>query len=352
MAGYIKKEDSGLYSIQFYYKDYSGQTKRKRKCGFKTMKEAKAWRDEFIRKEQADIDMSFSSLYELYKEDIYGNLRESTIYTKTHIIEMHILPYFKDDKVGNIDALKIQRWQNEIKKKGFSETYLRTINSQLDAIFNYAVKFYRLSVNPCIAVGIMGKKKSGNIAVWAEDEMKRFLDTFENEPELYYAFYFFYVTGIRLGELLALNVGDINFEEKYVTITKSFSRVHKEDILSLPKTDASTRKVYLSDTVLDKMKTYINMLYGRTKKDRLFLVSKTCLERAIKSGAKKAGLKAIRIHDLRHSHASLLIAKHADIASISKRLGHKRVSTTLDTYSHMFEENARKTAELMDGLDL
>lgn len=351
--GYTNKEKNGLYSIQFYYTDYAGNKKRKRKCNFKTIREAKAWRDEFIRKEQSDIGMTFDSFYESYKGDIYHELRNSTIGTKTHIIELHILPFFGERKMSDITARDIKQWQKQIKENNdFSEAYLWSINTQLNAMFNHAVRFYKLHSNPCLVAGFMGKSKSGNISVWSLEEMKLFLDAFEDEPEVYYAFYFLYSTGIRLGELLALNIGDINFEEKYVDIKKSLNRVAKEDIISKPKTESSIRKVYLSDAVLDKMKTYTGMLYGRTKKDRLFGVTKSNLEKKIKEGASKAGLEPIRVHDLRHSHASLLIANHADIATISKRLGHEKITTTLNIYGHMFEANARKVADsINEGLD-
>lgn len=351
--GYTRKEENGLYSIQFYYLDYAGNKKRKRKCNFKTIREAKAWKAEFIRKEQSDLGMTFSSFYDTYKDDIYHDLKGSTIETKKHIIELHIIPYFADKKMDDIMSIDIKKWQKQLKEENdFSDAYLWSINTQLNAIFNHAVKFYRLRDNPCLAAGFMGKVKSGNLNIWSLNEMKLFLDTFEDEPDFYYAFYFLYSTGMRLGELLALNIGDINFEDKYVDITKGLNRVGGEDVISTPKTESSIRKIYLSEAVLSKMRTYINMLYGRTKRDRLFTITKSNLEKKIKIGASNAGLEPIRVHDLRHSHASLLIANHADIATISKRLGHEKITTTLNTYGHMFEANARKVADLInDGLE-
>lgn len=163
MAGYFNKEPSGKWSVQFTYEDYTGNKRRKRKLGFKTKKEAVEWMEEFKRKQKADIDMKFSTFIDDYFENMKNDLRESTMITKKHMIELHILPYFKDKKVTDITALDVKKWQNEIRKKGFSDTYLKTINSQLSAIFNHACKFYRLGYNPCKEAGYMGKI---NLVIW------------------------------------------------------------------------------------------------------------------------------------------------------------------------------------------
>ena len=139
-------------------------------------------------------------------------------------------------------------------------------------------------------------------------------------------------------------------ESGVLSVTKSLNRVKSEDIISEPKTESSIREIPLPEFVVEKMREYINMLYGRTGSDRLFAVTKSHLEKEIKRGAELAGLKKIRVHDLRHSHASLLISKGVDIATISNRLGHEKISTTLNTYSHMFESSAAGVADMLDDL--
>ncbi len=350
MPGYFKQESTGKWSVQFSYEDYTGQRRRKHKLGFDTKKEANAWMNEFIRRQKSDMDMLFSTFIEEYFNNMSSDLRDSTIENKRHIIELHILPYFKDKRVADITALDIKKWQNDIKKKNFSDTYLRTIHSQLSAIFNHAVRFYRLSYNPCKEAGGMGKYKSGNMGIWSQEDMEQFLEAVEDKPVSYYAFFLLFWTGLRLGELLALNVGDINFEEKTLKVQKSLYRSKGIDVITDPKTEGSKRIIYLPEFVLSEMEEYVSMLYGMTKKDRLFHVSKGYLEKEIKRGAKLAGLKPIRVHDLRHSHASLLISNNIDIATISKRLGHDKIKTTLDTYAHMFEKNAKEVADILDNL--
>lgn len=350
MAGYFTKEANGKWSTQFYYVDYAGVRRRKRKCGFTTKREAEAWKNEFIRKAKANMDMRFETFVEEYLEMISSDIRQSTMDTKQHIIELHILPYFRGKKVTDINALDVKKWQATIKKKGFSDTYLRTINAQLSAIFNYGVNLYNLPYNPARKAGIMGKTKSGNMGIWSIEEMEQFLSAVENKDGAFYAFKLMYWTGIRLGELLALNVGDVDLEEKKLHITKSLTRRKKQDVIDKPKTPAGNRVISLPDFIVDDMREYMGKLYGMTKNDRLFHFTKNFLEHEIKRGAKLANLKEIRVHDLRHSHASVLISNNVDIATIANRLGHENIKTTLDTYSHLFDKNAKAVANTLDKL--
>ncbi|MBR1741444.1 MAG: site-specific integrase [Lachnospiraceae bacterium] len=146
---------------------------------------------------------------------------------------------------------------------------------------------------------------------------------FEEKDTSYYAFFLLYWTGIRLGEMLALTLGDIDFDQKKLSITKSYQKIDGEELVTKPKTDKSNRIIELSDFVVEELCEYTDKLYGMTKKDRLFQISKGGLEKIIKRNAEKAGLRKIRVHDLRHSHASVLIENHIDIATISRRLGHE-----------------------------
>ena len=292
--------------------------------------------------------MNFESFYEEYISDISQDLRESSLKVKKHIVEMYILPYFRGIKLSKIDSRFIMKWQSEIKKRRFSDSYLSTINSQLSAIFNYACRVYNLPNNPCKKAGTMGRKRKGNIGIWSQDDMEAFLEAVSDKTEIRYAFFLLYWTGIRVGELLALTISDLDFENRTLSITKSLNRTGGRDIITSPKTEAGIRTIHLSEFVIDELRDYCSMLYGRTESDRLFLVTKSHLEKELKRGAGIAGLKCIRVHDLRHSHVSVLISRDVNIALIAKRLGHESISTTLNTYAHIFDEDAKMVAEKLD----
>jgi len=177
-----KYGDDGKWEVFFYYKDYTGKRKQKHKRGFRTKKEAIAWAEEFKVQQAQNLDMMFGSFVELYLEDMGKRIRENTLRSKKYIIDLKILPYFEKRKIAEITAADIRMWQNDISKNGYSQTYLKTINNQLAAIFNYAVRYYNLPRNPCSQAGSMGKSNAGEMEVWTIEEFNLFLEAVENKP--------------------------------------------------------------------------------------------------------------------------------------------------------------------------
>lgn len=138
-------------------------------------------------------------------------------------------------------------------------------------------------------------------------------------------------------ELLALTLGDFNAEEKTLRINKSYQRIKGKDVVTEPKTEKSKRIITLPDFLVEEMNDYISRLYGMMTNDRLFMVTKSYLGDELARGVKMSGVKKIRLHDLRHSHASLLISKlGAPPLVVAERLGHEKIQTTLNTYSHLY----------------
>lgn len=349
----IKQNDKGLWDVQFYCKDYTGKNKKYHKRNFRTKKEAREYVEEFIRQQDCKLDVSFETFVKgIYKVDMQSRLRQNTMNTKEHIIEMKILPYFGKKKLNQITAADIRKWQNTLINKGcYSQTYLRTINNQLSAIFNYAVKYYDLTKNPCTQAGNIGKDRADEMEYWSVEEFNQFLEVIKDKPLSYYAFSTFYWTGIRLGELLALQVKDFDYEEKQLTISKSLQRIKKEDIITDPKTAMSKRIIDLPESFATELQEYISKLYGITLEDRLFHVTKSYLEHEIIRGSQLAGIKKIRVHDLRHSHASMLISElGAQPRLVADRLGHEKINTTLQTYSHLYPNQSKNLAKQLDEL--
>ena len=153
-------------------------------------------------------------------------------------MEKHIIPYFKNFKVNEIQAMTVRRWQTELinSPKKYKPTYLRTLNSQLSAIFNFAVKYYGLPYNPVQRSGPMGKKKSDLMQFWKPDEFQLFIEAVSDKPMSQVIFNLLYWTGMRSGELLALTLNDFDFEERTVSINKNFARVDGEDLFLERKT--------------------------------------------------------------------------------------------------------------------
>lgn len=343
MPAYLDS-NTNTYYVKFYYTDWTGERKQKLKRGFKLKREAAAFERKFLDKLQGTPDMLFSSLVELYLEDMKSRLKPSTLYTKKYMIDDKILPTFEKLRINEIKPTQIRKWQNELIGQNFSQTYLKTINNQLVAIFNYAMRYYDLKENPCHKAGSMGKKYADKMQIWTKEEFTTFINTVEDET-YQIAYNTLYWTGCRLGELLALNVGDIDLAAKTMSISKSLQRMKKEDIITLPKTPKSNRTVTLPDFLVTALQEHINKLYGCTPEDRLFInVSKYWLHENKRKGIKLSGVKDIRIHDFRHSHASLLIELGFSPILISERLGHEKIETTLNIYGHLYPNKHAEVA--------
>ena len=332
----FKNEDNGTWYVMARYVNWKGERKQKCKRGFATKREAQEWERMFKLQTSSDLDMSFEAFTELYINDVKNRLKENTWLTKEHIIRTKILPYFGKLKISEISTKEIITWQNEMlayrdeKKKPYSQTYLKTLHNQLSAIFNHA-------------------EEHKEMLFWTKEEYKKFSVEMMDKPVSFYAFEMLYWCGIREGELLALTPADFNFDKETVTINKSYQRLKGQDVITSPKTKKSNRTIKMPKFLCEEMKEYLGMLYGLKKKDRIFTVTKSYLHHEMDRGAKAAGVKRIRIHDLRHSHISLLIDMGFSATAIAYRVGHESIDITYN-YAHLFPSKQIEMAEKLDDL--
>lgn len=347
-------KDGKTWRLNISYKDASGKLKQKTKRGFKSKKEALEWEREFFYKEEFSSEMSFQSLYELYMEDMESRLKKNTIKTKEKIIELKILPFFKDIKINEITPIKIRNWQNKLintvgmNGAPLAPTYLKTINNQLSAIFNYAVTYHNLKENPVKKAGSIGKKRADEMQIWTVEEFELFSNKIKDKPISHVAFNILFWTGLRIGELLALTIADFDYAKKTLRVNKSYQRIEREDIITLPKTQKSIRVISLPQKVADLIQAYIGMFYKPTLNVRLFPNTKYTFESDMKIYSKLAGVKKIRLHDLRHSHASYLFNHGVDVITIAKRLGHENIETTLEIYAHTYQTADDKLLKILN----
>ena len=388
--GVFKCKETGTWYVMTRYRDWKGERKQKCKRGFATKRAAQDWEQKFHMQNAADMDMTFEAFYEIYTKDMKARLKENSWITKQNIVETKILPYFGQRKISeittkdmkarlkenswitkqNIVETKIlpyfgQRkiseittkdviaWQNEQlayrdeKHKPYSQTYLKTLHNQLSAIFNHAVRFYDLRANPASKAGNMGNEERREMLFWTKEEYQKFAAEMMDKPVSYYAFEMLYWCGIREGELLALTPADFDFQNSTVRINKSYQRLHGEDVITSPKTKKSNRTIKMPQFLCEEMQDYLGMLYGLKKKDRIFTVTKSYLHHEMDRGSKAAGVKRIRIHDLRHSHISLLIDMGFSAVAIADRVGHESIEITY-RYAHLFPSKQSEMAKKLD----
>ena len=349
----FKNKTNGTWYVQFRYTDWKGERQQKLKRGFATKKEAQAWEREFLMQKQADVNMTFESFAQLYEKDMKPKLKLNTWLTKESIIQKKILPYFGKRKLSEITAKDVMDWQNAIrgltdtKGKPYSPTYLKTVHNQLSALFNHAVRYYGLQVNPAAKAGNMGVEERREMLFWTKEEYLKFADAMMDKPLSYYAFEMLYWCGIREGELLALTPSDFDFEAGTVSINKSYQRLKGKDVITTPKTKKSNRVIKMPKFLCGEMEDYLKMFYSTGANERIFPVSKHYLHHEMDRGAKAAGVKRIRIHDLRHSHISLLIDMGFTALAIADRVGHESIDITY-RYAHLFPTRQTEMADKLD----
>lgn len=349
-----KDESKGTWRVVYRYTDYQGNRKQTQKRGFKTRREAVEWERQQMLMLENSLDMEFGKLYELYADYIKSRVKLNTWKTKEVIHKEKILPYFENRKVSKITARDVIDWQNDLlklrKKNGdpYKASYLQTIHAQLSAIFNYAVKFHNLLRNPAEQAGNFVNNEIQEMKFWTKDQYLKFSDAIMDNPAFFYAFELLYWCGLRIGELRALTASDIDFDRQIIKVTKSYQKIDGEDVITPPKTKKSIRNIQMPQFICDEMKDFLKMHYELQPNERLFLQSKTAFGRTLSKGAEKAGIERIRIHDLRHSHISLLINAGLTLLDIADRSGHEAIEITL-MYGHLFPTRQK---EIVNALEL
>jgi integrase len=353
MSAY-RDDKKGTWYAYFRYTDWTGERKQKMKRGFPTRREALEWERVFLSQTAADLSMSFESFVEVYINDRQQRIREHTWQTKENIIRVKLIPYFGKKRMNEIQTKDVIAWQNEMlsarKKdgKGYSDTYLKTLHNQLSAILNHAVRHYELKSNVAAKVGPIGRKEAKEMLFWTKDEYMKFADAMMDKPLSFYAFEMLYWCGLRLGEMLALTPADFDLKGETVSVTKSYQRIRGNDVITDPKTVKSIRVIKMPKFLCEEIQEYLNMLYGVKPSDRIFTCSKGYLHHEMDRGSKAANVKRIRVHDLRHSHVSLLIEMGFSALAIADRVGHESIDITY-RYAHLFPS---KQTEIADKLNI
>ena len=193
------------------------------------------------------------------------------------------------------------------------------------------------------SAGNMGSSKHQEMLFWTKEEYLKFAEVMMDKPLSYYAFEILYWCGIREGELLALTPADFDLDKGLLSITKSYQRLNGKDVITDPKTPKSVRVVQMPDFLTEEIRDYLKSLYKVKPTDRIFEVTKYYLHHEMDRGAKEAEVKRIRIHDLRHSHVSLLIEMGFSAVAIADRVGHESIDITYK-YAHLFPSKQQEMA--------
>ncbi len=311
--------------------------------------------------------MTVNDLFDRYIEAKRSQVRETTLTKSAHIISNHILPFFGKIRLDKIDTPKLQEWKNSLSSQALSVPTLKNIYGQLRTLLNFAVKMDYLPKNPIYKIDnfkeVYFEKPQDKLAYYTPEQWKKFsaaAEQFIDKPADRACYIFFniaYYTGMRKGEINALKWSDIDGDIIHIRRSVSQKIKGKSVTETPPKNKSSYRDIQIPKRLrklLDEHRAYQATANTFSEDFRVCggpsCVSDTSIENRNIKYSKLAELPHIRIHDFRHSHASLLANEGINIQEIARRLGHAKIEMTWNTYAHLYPREEERAIKVLDNI--
>lgn len=365
-----KKNGKQQYRVRINYTEAGEHCQKEQLCyGYRESVELEQRMRNMYAGEGNRGEILFRDFYEEYMRQREGEIRETTRDKLKSNIENHILPELGDISLAELDARTIANWKTRIAAKDLSVTYCRRLFGSLNALLNYAVKLKFIPENPTKNVDnfreVNFQAPEEKLHYYTPEEFLKYAEAADRAVRNYYdrSVYMFmmiaYYTGMRKGEIHALRWDDI--EGSQIRVRRSISQKvkGKAEVETSPKNRASIRSLQIPDPLerlLAQYKILQQIQYGNKWNPRYKVVygerciSDTALSNYNAAWAKAAGLEPIRIHDFRHSHASLLANEGINIQEIARRLGHSNVQITWNTYSHLYPREEERAVVVLNRI--
>ena len=357
-------KDGRKWVFYTYIPTLKGTRKKYTSKAYKTKQEAIEAENEFNLKynlKPLDCTITFKQLYTMYYEYQTDKVKHTTL--RTYRDRIPYMSMLDNIKIKDLSSTHYELWRKEINKLSISTVYKNDIQKFIKIVLNWGSKMYGYEFTHFymrITKFTNPYEIKKEMDFYTLDEFKHFI-SFEKDLQWKCLFETLYYCGLRRGEARALNWGDINFVNKTLRINKNCITIGNENSkfyeITTPKTNSSIRTLPIPDILLNDL----NILFRQQQKEKNFkrnwfifgneepLTNSTMRARKNKI-CKKAGLREIRLHDFRHSCASLLINSGANITIVAKYLGHTKVDETLNTYSHMYESKLNDIVTTINDL--
>ncbi|NSM92245.1 site-specific integrase [Enterococcus faecalis] len=373
-----KKENGYFIDVSLGIDPISGKQRRKR-LTVSTKKEAQQIESKYLRlyhenKLITNSDLTLKDIYEIYEEKYTQNLKPSYKQTQERIFKNYIEPYFKNTQIKLIKKQQIYDFQQFLltskpkRKETLSNKTINMIIIHLQKLFNVAMKEGLSYENPCNQIDKLKVQKK-EIDFWTLDEFTTFISHIDkNKPFLKVFYQFAFFTGMRAGEMIALTWSDIDFYNQTVRINKSAKLINGNYVTTTPKTESSNRYITINTKITAMLKKWQEiqpkLLIDNSQNidsDKLLVFqynekhpSSDYYSKQIKKIIAKnnLNLKPIRLHDFRHSHVALLIHNNEKNTTIKERLGHSSITTTIDTYGHLYPNSQKLMSDKFDNYDI
>lgn len=368
-----KKDGKNQYRVIVSHTDAYGKHKQHERVAYgkAEAQELEAALKAELKEASAPEHMTVGQLYEEYMEQKRQEVRVTTYDKTRRNLECAVLPEFADSPLKRLNAQMMQKWKNSIGARDLKANTKKNYYKEFSALLNYAVKREYIAKNPLKLVGNFRTtefERPEEMLYYTPEEYKKYaaaaLDIAQNSPEskefanfAYYVFFSIaFYTGMRKGEINSLKWENIDGVTIKVRTSVS-QKVKGGYVEGDTKTVSSVRDVIMPEP----LRRIVEEHRARQQRDSRFTESyyvcggtkclpDSTIEHRNQQYASAAGVKHIRIHDFRHTHASLLINEGINIMEVSRRLGHRDIKETLETYSHLYPREEDKAVAVLNRI--
>ena len=373
MPSYEQNKSSKLWSVRFREIDEDGTTRQRRLSGFTTKKAAQyGYEDYCIKKSAEDAeraaaklnecpsvpdDMYFDTLLNLYYKYKQGRIKTSSFYEIERKINKRILPFFTGRQMKDIKPIDILAWQGEMSAQ-FSFNYTSDLMTMLTAIYRYGEKYHDISNTTIKVDKPRNTEPKKEMEFWTPEEFNAF---FKCADDSTYRMFFtvLYISGCRRGEAEALSWADVDLNKSTLKISKNLTRKSSSAPweITTPKNVSSNRTIPLPRSLCEMLKVYKAEQMEKFPSPAFVFggdrpLASRSTDRYFAEVCEKAGVRKIRLHNLRHSCASLLISKGVSVVAVSRQLGHSNIEQTLNTYSHLMPDDQSKIVGELEAVGM
>lgn len=364
-----KKDGKQKYRVMVNYTDNNGNYHKKTKTAY-GLDEAKEFERNLaseVSQTAPDSKMTVQQLYDEYTAVKKHEVRITSLEKTKSILNREVIPVFGETKIDKLNIPTLQKWKNSVAEKNLSVTTKNNIYTEFRTMLNYAVKMEYISKNPLNSIGNFKNPEfetaEEKLNYYTAAQFKKYIAVAKSHINTIseYGYYVFFniafYTGMRKGEINALKWSDIDGD--FIHVRRSVAqKVKGTSIIETPPKNKSSYRVLQMPTplvsILKEYKSKCQTMKNFTDDFRvcggIACLSDTMISNKNIQYADEAGLPHIRIHDFRHSHASLLANEGINIQEIARRLGHSKIETTWNTYSHLYPREEERAVNVLNNI--
>ncbi|KOS24384.1 integrase [Bacillus anthracis] len=358
MAYFRKRGEKWSFTIDVGKDPITGKRKQITACGFKTKKAAQEEvarvTNDLANGDYENSDIRFSQLVEIWTQEKESSCRPSTLYQYKRILRSRVMPEFGEKRLSDIKPLSVHNFHQKLLKEGLTTKYISSVVVMLKQILDKGVELEMINSNPAKKAKRPKVKKKAQ-ASWTVEEAMKFMEYAKIQGSYYIAFVLALHTGMRIGEVFALQWKDINFESKVIHVQRTLTLVDGKYELGETKTEASNRMIPMTQELMREL-----LEYQSHRKDYFFdllictrnlkMVHPYTIRYQMKALCEAIDVPYIRFHDIRRTFTTILIDSGANAKVVSKLLGHTNVSTTLNIYTDVYEERQIEVTEMLGNV--